>query len=87
MDEYYKLAIDFLTKDQDWRQTCITLAKENPEVFCTVLDLETIATKVQQAYTELGFVAAIKFHRSETASSLKEAKEYVENLVGHNPKF
>ena len=85
MSEFYKAAIDILTsEDTDWRGICISVAKINPELFCKASGETPFFVKIRSIYISEGKVAAIKATRAETNMGLKEAKEWVESLIGDN---
>lgn len=77
---YYEQAIDILTKEQDWKNICIAVAKKDPKLFCEAsgkLPWQMTAKEINE--TE-GKGPAIKYVRAQTDMGLKEAKEAVESL-------
>jgi ribosomal protein L7/L12 len=79
---YYEVAIDIISKDQDWRELVFEIAKKNPSAIVSAYAKnknlwQFEAKKLMDAGEK---IKAIKYCRNETGFSLKEAKDAVEAL-------
>ena len=83
--DYYKQAIEIVANEPDWKKLCITIAQNNPKVFCAAADTTSPSLKncVMAEYVSQGFVSAIKMYRNETGEALRESKHYVESVCSH----
>ena len=46
---------------------------------------QRLTRRVEELLGEGGYIRAIKFHREETGSSLKDAKKFVDEIRGDRP--
>ena len=87
MNEHYAQAIDILMgKEVDFRAMCIELAKQNPELFCS-LAAGAAPSKDNAWHKEAiaqirnnHLVTAIKLCREKTGFGLKEAKDVIDAI-------
>lgn len=87
MNNHYAQAIDILMgKEVDFRSMCIELAKQNPELFCT-LAAKDAPSKDNAWHREAinhmrdnEMVTAIKMCREKTGFGLKEAKDIIDAI-------
>jgi len=96
MREAYERVIDILTGEIDHKAMCIAFAKRYPKEFCQVVGIDPIQAKQTELerkiidfYTVGKKVEAIKLHRQETGSGLKESKDFCDLLFDrhiHTPK-
>jgi ribosomal protein L7/L12 len=80
---YYAEVIELCSKEQDWKDIVIKIAKHHPGVvFKAITGVnDDWKKKARTLYlTEGKKVEAIKYCRNETGMGLKEAKEAVEAL-------
>lgn len=78
---FYKRALEIVAEDQDLRVIAVRLAKENPKLFCELVDVAPWRTEAYKLWVVQGKkVDAIKYVRSMTGMGLKESKEAVESL-------
>lgn len=75
-------AIKILEKnDLDWRKICFEIAASNPIAFIDAVNgTNELRQMVIDCDNKSGKIAAIKFYREMTQSTLGEAKEYVEKV-------
>lgn len=82
---YYKEAIAILMSDIDFKNICVELAKTNPSAFVKAAKLINPTINIDAELLELcrknKKIAAIKLYREEKGADIKEAKNYVENLI------
>jgi hypothetical protein len=85
MNQHYAQAIDILMgREVDFKSMCIELAKQNPELFCT-LAAKAAPSKDKAWHREAiahmragEMVSAIKLCREKTGFGLKEAKDVMD---------
>lgn len=85
---YYAKAIDILMgREVDFKSMCIELAKQNPELFCT-LAAGAAPSKDNAWHREAvqfmrngNMVSAIKLCREKTGFGLKEAKDIIDAVL------
>ena len=84
MNNHYAQAIDILMgKEVDFRSMCIELAKQNPELFCSLAEKNAPVSNVWHAEAIAhvrggNIVSAIKLCREKTGFGLKEAKDVMD---------
>jgi len=86
MNNHYAQAIDILMgKEVDFRSMCIELAKQNPELFCTLAEKTAPTNNSNAWHVEAiahvrggNIVSAIKLCREKTGFGLKEAKDVMD---------
>jgi len=84
----YQTIIDILTKttDEQKLQLFVDLVRDYPSAVIDVYNIKTVLPFEKEIRSKQ-FVEAIKFYREQTNASLKEAKEYVENIfIKHGKK-
>ena len=85
--DYYKQAIEIVANEPDWKKLCVTIAQNNPKVFCAAADsidpYQALKNQVMAEFVSQGKVPAIKMYRNETGEGLRESKEYVESICSH----
>ena len=86
--KYYQRAIDIVLDDLDWREICVTLAKENPKALCDAVDKlpeegrgAGFKREIWRIVNDEGKIQAIKFVRDKKKLGLKEAKDMVEDMI------
>jgi|GEM_PF-5058682 len=79
---FYKKLIPLLTQDLDWKALVVEIATKHPKIVYDAIRFskDPFECEVEKILKDKGFVEAIKVVRSEKGASLKEAKEYVDNL-------
>lgn len=83
MSDYHKKAIDVLEslREPDYRKVLVEIAKHRPAVFVSASRCVNPWVKDCAELVNCGEkIQAIKLWRTNTGSSLKEAKEAVEDL-------
>jgi hypothetical protein len=86
MNNHYAQAIDILMgKEVDFRSMCIELAKQNPELFCSLAEKTAPVNNSNAWHVEAiahvrggNIVSAIKLCREKTGFGLKEAKDVMD---------
>lgn len=89
--QYYQMAIDILmTQDVNYKKIVIELAKKHPDIFIECMGQKQILTQLEfeilnilkrdHTTTSSPKIEAIKHHRTVASSSLKEAKDAVEDM-------
>ena len=80
MNEYYRQAIDIIATEQNWKSICAAVAKKDPKMFCEACGKLPLEVKAKNILDTEGKIQAIKYVRSETGNSLKDAKDIVDSL-------
>lgn len=88
MNQHYAKAIDILMGPAvDFKAMCIELAKQNPELFCSLVSTvsQAMPVKDNKWYKEAvqfvrgqQMVSAVKLCREKTGFGLKEAKDIID---------
>lgn len=81
---YYAEVVELCSKEQDWKAIAINVAKKHPKIFLDAAAANFVSweTEARELYLGQGeLVKAIKYCRSMTGMSLKDAKEAVEALA------
>lgn len=85
MDEYYEHILRLLADGwgPDWKEACLRIAQKNPKVFCEALDEIPWQVEVHKIFSSEGKISAVKYVRTKTGGTLKEALKKVEETCGH----
>lgn len=89
MTTSYQKAILLLQDELDWKSICFQVAANYPDVFCeayytaTKLDDEELDRRLIDCLggSRCNKIKTLKLHRELTGSTLKEAMDYVTNLI------
>lgn len=89
MTTSYQKTILLLQEDLDWKSICFQVAANHPEVFCeayhaaTKLEDEELDRRLIDCLSgsRSNKIRTLKLHRELTGSTLKEAMDYVNNLI------
>ena len=79
---YYKKAIEICATEQDWKGIVIEIAKLHPKFVVDASKSKSWEVEARKMYIENDDkIAAIKYCRTMTGASLRDAKEAVERLT------
>jgi len=82
---WYSEALDIIACDTtDWKKLVVSIAKVHPKTLVianTEVSGESWVDRCRKLMVAGEKIAAIKLCRTESGRGLKEAKEYVENMV------
>lgn len=93
MKSIYQILVEVGAGKIDVADLLVRIAEENPKLVERVANgVNSIEKEVQKIYSQNnilggGYVSAIKFYRQSTGTGLKEAKDAVDKITGHQSRY